>query len=237
MASGQGSGLSEHLRAAAHGEAWRERVREAAAVPPVPPRRELVGLAQARLEDLAWGNGRVVGEVVHHHLADDGADAVRLGGGEGRIGRVRPDGGVGDDRRRPGRGEGPERGRRLALGGSAVVATLEREDVALEPGQQIEPAPQPRVRQLREVRVEVDHPGHHNQGPDVDDVGWVPGALPRPGRCDMAGRIDGQEAVGQIQQSAPRQGRQQPRPERERWGMPERRRCGHWDDATLAAYR
>ena len=106
---------------------------------------------------------------------------MRLGGGEGRIGRVRPDRGVGNDRRRAGRGEGPERGRRLALGGGAVVATLEREDVALEPGQQVEPAPEAGIRQLREVRMEVDHAGQDDQRPNVEGVGSLTGARPGPG--------------------------------------------------------
>ena len=82
---------------------------------------------------------------------------------------------------RPRRGHRPERRRGDALGGRGVELALEREDVALEPGQQVEPGADARVRELRQVDVEVDHPGQEEQRPEVD-APEPPGRRP-VGRC------------------------------------------------------
>ena len=60
-----------------------------------------------------------------------------------------------------------------ALGRRLVEAALEREDVALEPGQQVEPGAEAGVRELRQVGVEVDQPGQHDQRAEVDHGGAV----------------------------------------------------------------
>ena len=57
-----------------------------------------------------------------------------------------------------------------ALGGGHVELPLQREDVALEPGQQVEPGADAGVGQLRQVRVQVHQPGHQHPWPEVDRV-------------------------------------------------------------------
>ena len=74
-----------------------------------------------------------------------------------------------DRRRRPGTGERPEGGRCQAYGGLLVEAAFEGKNVALEPGQEVEPGAQPGVRELRQVRVEVDQPGQDDEWPKIDD--------------------------------------------------------------------
>ena len=81
---------------------------------------------------------------------------MRLGGRKGRIGRLLPDCGVGNDRRRARGGEGAPGRRRQDLGDPSVEVALEREDVPVQPGQQVEPAPEAGVGQLGQVRVEID---------------------------------------------------------------------------------
>ena len=72
---------------------------------------------------------------------------------------------------------GRERARRVGF----VEAALEREDVALEPGQQVQPGAEAGVRELRQVGVEVDHAGQED---------------PRAaGRCAARGRVGGRSAA------------------------------------------
>ena len=105
----------------------------------------------------------------------------------------------------PGGGHGPERRRRDALGGRRVELALEREDVALEPGQQVEPGPDAGVRELRQVDVEVDHPGQHDERPKVETARCASASGPRARRGrrrpglhgdDPAGRVHVDPAVG-----------------------------------------
>ena len=102
------------------------------------------------------GGAGVVRPAVHHHLADDGADAVRLGRPERRVERGLVDRAVDQRGRRPGGGEGPVRRGCEALGRVLVEGALQREDVPLEPVEQVQPGPDAGVRQLRQVDVGVD---------------------------------------------------------------------------------
>ena len=68
----------------------------------------------------------------------------------------------------PGGGERPERERREPFCGRLVEGPLEREDVAPQPRQQVEPRANARVGELGQVDVEVDHAGQHEQGPQVE---------------------------------------------------------------------
>ena len=93
---------------------------------------------------------------------------MRLGGPERGIQAGLVDGAVDERRRRAGGRERPPGERREPLGLGLVEAALEREDVAVEPGQQVEPGAEPGVRELRQVRVQVDHPGHDDPGTEVE---------------------------------------------------------------------
>jgi hypothetical protein len=91
-------------------------------------------------------DARVVAQPVHHHLAHHRPDAVPLGGPESGIQAGLVDRPVEHHRRAACGGEGTARGRCQALGGGFVEVALEREDVTLEPGQQVQPGAQPGIR-------------------------------------------------------------------------------------------
>ena len=106
------------------------------------------------------------------------------------------------ERRRRARGsECAPRSGRDPFGGRDVEAALQREDVPLEPGEEVHAGAEPGVGQLRQVRVEVDHAGHEDPRPQVDDLGGrgvLVGGLPvgvRPGERDPPGGIDLDEPV------------------------------------------
>src|SRR5206468_3065679 len=63
----------------------RHRVAQATVVPAVPPIDEIRALPQAGLEHHALRQDGVVSEPIHHHLADDGPDPMRLGCLEGGL--------------------------------------------------------------------------------------------------------------------------------------------------------
>ena len=124
---------------------------------------------------------------------------------------------VGDHRRRAGGGERAERGGRLALGHGPVVRALEREDVSVEPGEQVEPAAQPRVRQLRQVRVQVDQAGHEHQRPNVQDrCGRRSAGTQGSTRAIRPSASTSSRPSSDVQLAAIGQRRQEPGTERER---------------------
>ena len=103
-----------------------------------------------------------------------------------------------------------------------VEFALEREDVALEPRQQLRASAQPGVGQLRQVSVEIDQPGHDEPRPQVDHV---IGVVLRVERLDagyqaVLGDLD--KPVGQEARLPRVERRQHARPD------PERRRNGQW---------
>ena len=178
-----------------------------------------VGLAQRPLEDGRRVDGRVVGDAIHHHLAEDRPDAVRLGRPERGVHGGLVDDAVGQHGRRAGGREGLEDGRREPLGDGRIrPRPLGREGQPVEPGQQVEREADPGVRHLRQVGVEVDHAGQDDPRPKVDrgdqHVPWRRGRRSDPG--DPAGGVDVDERVRFVAHATRRQRRQQPRPKRER---------------------
>jgi hypothetical protein len=190
--------LAQHLGRARDGKARRDRVAEAPFVRAVPVGRELLGLAQRALEDRRPLDPIVVGDPIHHHLAEDRPDAVGLGRLEGGIHRGLVDSPVGQDRRRSRGGERPERRGRDSPGVLGIgPALLDREDVALEPGQEVEAGAEPGVRQLRQVGVEVDHARQEDERPQIDRL-RVGGRVRLADRRDSPRRIDLDDAVPDV---------------------------------------
>ena len=177
----------------------------------------------------------VVAAAVHHHLAEHRADAVRLGRAERGVERRLEHRAIHDGGRRAGRGKGAIRERGQPLGGSLVEPLLEREDVAPEPGQEVEAGAHARVRQLRQVDVEVDHARQEHERPEVDDrAGRVPDGGVAPGRHggDPAGRVHVDPPVRRVSCAARPERRQDAGPEHERRAVGEHDR--HRPDATCA---
>ena len=140
---------------------------------------------------------RVVGDAIHHHLADDRADPVRLGSPERGVEAGLVHGAVHQGGRGPGGGEGAPGCGRDALGGLDVEPALQREDVALEPRQQVHPGAEPRVRELRQMGVEVDHARQQHPRPQVDRARSRVGPIRRrPGVDDPPACIDLHERIG-----------------------------------------
>ena len=205
--------LPEHLLGARDREPRRDRVPEPAVVRPVPLLDQLGGFADRSLQDRRRVDRLVVGDPIHHHLAQDRPDAMLLGGPEGALHRGLVDRAVGQQGRRPGGRERPERRGGEAGGVRLLVEpALQREDVAVEPGQEIEAGPEARVRQLRQVGVEVDHAGQEHERPEVDRL-----VACRCRRSFERRRSGARRAAG----------RRSPRPTRpRRWSRPRRRsRC------------
>jgi hypothetical protein len=119
----------------------------------------------------------VVAAAIHHDLAQHGADPVLLRRPERGVERGLEHGAVHHGRRRPGGGEGTEREWGEPLGRGVVERPLQREDVPLQPCQQVEAGPDARVRQLRQVDVEVDHARQQDERAEVD------GRTPSGGRA------------------------------------------------------
>ena len=101
--------FAQHLGRARDREARRDGVPEPAVVGAMPARDEVGRFTQRAFEDRRWLDGRVVGPPIHHHLAQDRPDAVRLGGPERDVHRRLVDDAVGEDRRRPGALRRPRR--------------------------------------------------------------------------------------------------------------------------------
>ena len=129
------------------------------------PRR----LGERPLEDRRRVDRRVVGQSIHHDLADDRPDAVRLGRPERGVEAGLVDRPVHERRGRAGGGDGSPRGRRDPGGRDLVEPPLEREDVALEPGQEVEAGTDAGIGELGQVRMQVDHARHDHPWPKVDD--------------------------------------------------------------------
>ena len=101
---------------------------------------------------------------------------------------------------------------REPLGLGLVEAALEREDVALEPGQQVEPGAEAGVRDLGQMGVQVDHA--RQERPTGGGRAPRRGASARPsaaaGESDATARVDDQQAVGLVARAARVERRQEP---------------------------
>ena len=87
--------------------------------------------------------------------------------GECCVGAVLEHGAVDECGRRASRGQSSIELRRQAPSSIGVELTLEREDVAPQPGQQIETSAKTGVGPLRKMGVEIDEPGHDDQRTQV----------------------------------------------------------------------
>ena len=176
-------------------------------------------LAQRALEDRGRLDRRVVGRPIHHHLAEDRPDPVRLGGAERRVHGRLVDDAVGKDRRCAGGREGLEDGRGEPLGDRGIgPRPLGRKGQPIEPRQQVEREPDPGVRELRQVGVRVDHPRQQDPGPEVEggDADVARRGRRRSDGGDPTRGVDVDERVGFVQEPAGRERGQQSRPKRER---------------------
>ena len=105
-----------------------------------------------------------------------------------------------DERRGRARGrERPPGGRGHDVGPGCVEPAFQREDVALQPGQQVQAGAQPRVRQLRQVGMEVDHPWEQHQAGECQGRGSLRRTIRRgAGEGDPPIRVHDQEPVGLV---------------------------------------
>ena len=158
MRPGERRRLAEHVGRAGHGEPRRDGVAEPPVGGAVPARDQVGRFLEGPLEDRRRLDDRVVGPAVHHDLAQDGPDAVRLGGLEGGLHGRRVDRAVGQHGRGAGRGERLEDVRRQALRDRCVrPRSLRREGQPVQPRQQVDGEPDAGVRELRQMGVQVDH--------------------------------------------------------------------------------
>ncbi len=154
---------------------------------------------------------RVVRHAIHHHLAEDRPDPVRLGSPERGLHRRLVDDAVCEHGRRPGRRERPkDRGGELVGDRGIGPRTLRRKRQPIEPGQQIQREPESRVRELRQVGVRVDEPGHEDPRPDVDGPGQQVrrGGARRSHERERPVAIDRDQPVGLVERPARRERRQ-----------------------------
>ena len=115
---------------------------------------------------------------------------MRLGSAERGVQARLVDRSVDHRGRRARTGEGAPRGRGQPLGCRRIEGALEREDVPLEPRQQVESRPQTGVRELGQVRMEVDHAREQDPRPQVDGPGRLLWAITRgSGECDPTGAV------------------------------------------------
>ncbi len=211
------SGLAQELGRARDGESRCDGVLEAAVVGAVPSIDQAGGFRQALVQDHLGIDGGVVGPPVHHHLAHDGPNPVRLGRAERGIQARLVDRAVDQGRRRARAREGAPRGGSEPLGRGFIEVTLEREDVPLEPRQQVEPGAETGVRELGQVGVEVDHAWEQDPWPQVDGCGHLPRASTGgSGEGDPTRAVNDQEPVGLVRRATVVEGRQQAAAERER---------------------
>src|SRR5439155_27248499 len=115
-----------------------------------------------------------------------------------------------------------ERRRGKPLRGTSIEIALEREDVALEPGEQVEAGTQAGVRQLWQVEVEVDHAGHDNPRSQVDSVVR---RAPGRNRSYSSAIVDLHSSIGLVAVAARGKRCQQLSAKRERWSVWQGRRC------------
>jgi hypothetical protein len=224
--------LAQHLLRARHREPGRDRVAQPPVGRPVPARDQVCRLLQGASEDRRRLDRRVVRQAVHHHLAEDRPDPVCLGSPERLVHRRLVDDAVGEHGRRPRGRERPEdRGRQAGGDGRIGPRPLGRERQPVEPGQQVEGEAKAGVRQLRQVGVEVDHPGQEDPRPEVERAPEClrhRGRRGRNGPCerDPTVGVDDDGGVGLVERPAAGQRRQHPTAERERSPVRERR-AGH----------
>ena len=209
-----------------------------AAVPPIPARGEIGGRPDSGFVGRA-GSGDAAGthRPIHQDEPDHGPHAVGLGRSKQHLGGVRVGRRKGDDGRRARGRERAHRKRTETFGRGGVESALEWERVSLEPGQQVQPRAEPRVRQLWDVRMEVDQTRHDQPRPNVVD-GDVRRGVRALRRCvrhglaflgarsdagDPTSRIDVDRAVGEVSCSAGRKRGQDPRAQPERRGERQRR--------------
>jgi hypothetical protein len=216
--AGERCRFAQQLGGARDGEPRCHGIAQTAAGGAVPALDEARRFGQAPVEDGRRIDGRVVGDPIHHDLAHDRPDAVLLGGPERCIEAGLVHGPVNHGRRRPGGGEGAPGRRRDDLGRGDVEAALEREDVSLEPGKEIHPRPKPRVRELRQVSMEVDHARQDHPRTEIDGPGKSFRRRPvgRSGIGQAPVCIDDQQAVALVAGPAVIERRQQARPHRKR---------------------
>jgi hypothetical protein len=117
---------------------------------------------------------------------------VLLGGTERAVHGRLVDRPVGEERGGPGGGKRAECRWREAVGiRLRVEATLQRKDVSVQPAEEVQPEPEPGVRELRQVRVQVDHARQQDEGPQVDGLEPVVLAI---GLAASPGRLRGPRA-------------------------------------------
>ena len=213
VGGGERRGLAQQVGRARDGEPRRDGVAQAAVVGAVPALDEAGALGQRPVEDGRRVDGRVVGDRGPSSPCrrSPGSRAPRRPGTSRRGSPRRP-------RRRRARSSCRRAAKaRHAAGASRsaaadVEAALEREDVALQPGQQVEAGTQPGVRELRQVGVEIDHARQEDPWPQVDRRRGVLGPVGgRPGEGDPAGALDDEQPVGLVRRPAVVERRQQPR--------------------------
>ena len=163
-------------------------------------------------------DGQVVCQPIHHDLAHDRPDPMLLGRPERRVQAGLVDCTVDHGRGRAGGRERPPCRGGDALGCRNVEVALQREDVALQPGEEIHAGPESRVRKLRQVSVQVDHAGKHYPWSDVGRRGDGLGKGVRGGAGvrEAPRSVDDEEAVSFVSRPARGERRQQACPERER---------------------
>ena len=223
---GEGGRFAQQVGRAGDREAWREGVAQPTIGRPVPALAEFGRLAQARLQDLVARQSIVVGDAVHHDLADDRADAVRLGRPEAGVQAVRPDGAVARERRRADGGHGAVDLWRQALGRRrrGTRARAGRRSAPARPAGPC-PAPRPAAGTWGMWTCVSTNPGMTTSGRRSMACSTARGARrpPRaPRRCDP--RVDVDDAVRLPARGAIGQRRQQARTQAERRSIRE----GDW---------
>ena len=181
--AGEVRGLAQHLGRARDRETRRDGITEPAVVDAVPALDQVGRFAHRSLEDRPRLDRRVVGVAIHHHLAEDRADAVGFGRAERSVHRGFVDDTVGQNGRRPGGSEGLEDRGRQPFGDSRIgPRAFGREGDPVQPGQQVECEAQTRIRQLGQVRMRSTIPGSSDPRPQVDgtcdQLGWRSPAAP-----------------------------------------------------------
>ena len=170
--AGERGRLTQELGRAGDGEPRRHRVAQPPVRRTMPALDEVGGLVQRPMQNCRRLDRRVIGHPIHHHLAEDRPDAVDLGRAEGGVHRGFVDDPVREDRRRPGSREGAEDRRGEPFGDRGIgPRTLRREREPVEPGQEVQGEPDPRVRKLRQVGMRIDETGEDDPRPQVKSAG------------------------------------------------------------------
>ena len=208
--------LAQHLGRARDRKPRRDGIPQPATVGPVPAGNEVGGLAQGTIEDRRRFDRRVVGLAIHHDLAQDRPDPVGFRRPERDLHRGLVDDPIGQHGRRPCRREGLENSRRQTGGDSRVgPRALGREGQPVEPREEVQREAEARIRKLRQVGVEIDHPGEHDEGSEVVGGRRLGRAISRRSHeREAPGLVDENQPVGLVVGAAGREGRQQARTQR-----------------------